>query len=318
MFARGLSRCGILAVMKIGILGTGAVGGYYGGLLARAGLPVVFIGRPAQVTSLQRDGLLLQTQAFTERVPVVAHAEASALSGCELVLCCVKSGDTEAAAAQLAPHLGPGTVVLSLQNGVDNAARLAAALPQVTVAAAVVYVAAAMEAPDHVRHHGRGELVLARWAPAPGQATPEAVQASFGQAGIAVELADDVDAALWSKLVLNCAYNALSAISRQPYGVLIRAEGVEAVMRDVVAECQAVARASGVALPDPWPAVLRIAASMPGQHSSTAQDLARGKPSEIDHLNGFIMRRGQALGIATPVNRALHALVKLLESPPAS
>lgn len=303
--------------MKVGVLGTGAVGGYYGAMLARAGVPVVFVGRPAQVAVLRQRGLRLQTTRFDERVPVMASADAQALADRSLVLCCVKSGDTEAAGRQMAGELAPNCVVLSLQNGVDNAARLAAQLPPgAPVAAAVVYVASELQAPDHVRHHGRGELVLARWPARAGRATPEAVQALFAQAGVPVELADDVDAALWGKLALNCAYNALSAISRLPYGRLVLGAGVDAVMRDVVAECQAVAAASGVALPDPWPAVQRIAATMPAQMSSTAQDLLRGKPSEIDHLNGFVARRGAQLGVPTPVNGALHAIVKLLESPP--
>jgi 2-dehydropantoate 2-reductase len=173
-----------------------------------------------------------------------------------------------------------------------------------------------MAAPDHVLHHGRGELVLARW-PTTSRADADAVQSLFAQAGVPVELAEDVAAALWGKLVLNCAYNAMSAISRLPYGRLARGGGVEAVMRDVVAECVAVARAAGVELSDPWPAVERIAATMPGQFSSTAQDLMRGKRSEIDHLNGFVVAQGERLGIATPANRVLHTLVKLIESPPA-
>jgi 2-dehydropantoate 2-reductase len=305
----------VAAMMQVGVMGSGAVGSYYGAMLARAGVPVVLVGRPAQVALLQAAGLRLQSPAFDERLRVPASADAAALADCAVVLCCVKSGDTEAAGAQMAPHLRPGSVVLSLQNGVDNAARLAATLPAgVAVAPAVVYVAAAMDAPDHVHHHGRGELVLARWPAAAGQPSPEAVQALFSAAGVPATLADDVAAALWGKLVLNCAYNALSAISGLPYGRLVQGEGVQATMRQVVAECQAVAAARGVALPDPWPAVERIAATMPGQHSSTAQDLARGKPSEIDHLNGFVVREGLACGVPTPVNQALHALVKLLES----
>lgn len=301
--------------MKVGVMGTGAVGSYYGAMLARAGLPVVFIGRAGQVQTLQGEGLRLQAQSFDERIRVQASADPAALSDCSVVLCCVKSGDTEAAGTQMAPFLSPDTVVLSLQNGVDNAARLAARLnPSNLVAPAVVYVATEMIAPDHVRHHGRGELVLARWTAHGRQATAEDVQAWFVQAGVPVELAQDVDGALWSKLVLNCAYNALSAISRQPYGQLVQCVGVLPLMRDLVAECVAVAEASGVELDDPWPAVQRIAQTMPGQLSSTAQDLMRGKPSEIDHLNGFVARRGQALGVATPLNRTLHTLVKLLES----
>jgi len=302
--------------MTVGVLGAGAVGGYYGAMLARAGVPVRFVARPAQAAVLHENGLRLQAQSFDERLRVQASDDPSVLSACELVLVCVKSGDTEAAAGQLASVLRAGTVVFSLQNGVDNAERLAARLPDgVVVAPAVVYVAAEMAAPDHVRHHGRGELVLARWPAATG-IDPEAVQALFAGAGVPVQLADDVAAALWSKLVLNCAYNALSAIARLPYGRLVRGTGVEAVMREVVAECVAVARAAGVDLPDPWPAVERIAATMPGQFSSTAQDLMRGKRSEIDHLNGFVVAQGERLGVATPANRVLHTLMRLLESPP--
>jgi 2-dehydropantoate 2-reductase len=123
-----------------------------------------------------------------------------------------------------------------------------------------------------------------------------------------------VAGALWGKLVLNCAYNALSAITQLPYGQLVQGRGVEAVMRDVMNECLAVARAAGVSVPgDVWQAVQRIAQTMPGQFSSTAQDLARGKPSEIDHLNGYIVQRGEALGVDVRASRVLWVTVTLLE-----
>jgi 2-dehydropantoate 2-reductase len=118
--------------------------------------------------------------------------------------------------------------------------------------------------------------------------------------------------------VLNCAYNALSAITQLPYGVLVKNDGVPGVLRDVVAECLAVARAEGVTIPgDIDAAVAGIARTMPAQFSSTAQDLARGKRSEIDHLNGFVLRRGEALGVPVPANRLLWTLVRLLEDKPA-
>jgi 2-dehydropantoate 2-reductase len=124
-----------------------------------------------------------------------------------------------------------------------------------------------------------------------------------------------VAGALWAKLILNCAYNALSAITQLPYGRLLQGEGVEDLMRLLVQECLAVARAEAVTVPgDMWEEVLRIARTMPTQFSSTAQDLARHKRSEIDHLNGYVVRRGAALGIPTPLNRTLHIIVKLLES----
>jgi 2-dehydropantoate 2-reductase len=306
--------------MSIAVMGAGAVGCYYGGLLARAGHAVTLIGRPQHVAVCQSQGLLLDTQQFRERVPVLASTEASAARDAQLVLFCVKSSDTEVAAAQLEPHLAPDTRLLSLQNGVDNAERLRAALPQ-PVAGAAVYVATEMAGPGHVKHHGRGELVIGSWAAGqpPRELGPaDDLSALFSSAGVPVQQSDNVDGVLWSKLVLNCAYNALSAISQRPYGDLVRSDGVKAVMRDVVLECLAVAKAAGVQLPgDVFDAVERIARTMPTQYSSTAQDLARGRRSEIDHLNGYILRRGEALGVATPVNRALWALVKLLENKPS-
>jgi len=129
-----------------------------------------------------------------------------------------------------------------------------------------------------------------------------------------LQSSDNVAGALWAKLIVNCAYNALSAITQLPYGRLVQGEGIEAVMRDVVDECLAVARAADIAVPgDAHDTVRRIAATMPTQYSSTAQDLSRGKRTEIDHLNGYVVRRGAELGVAAPVNRTLHALVKLME-----
>ncbi len=294
--------------MKIAVLGAGSVGCYFGGMLARAGHSVVLIGRPQHVDAVNRDGLLMDTKSFREHVPMQARTDAAGLRGAQLVLCCVKSPDTERAAADMAPHLDPGAIVLSLQNGVDNAERLQALLGR-EVGAAVVYVATEMAGAGHLKHHGRGELVIG-----PSAASDDLVR-MFAAAGVPVQVSDNVVGELWGKLILNCAFNAMSAITQLPYGRLIQGEGVEDAMRDVVAECLAVAAGLGVTVPgDAWEAVQRIARTMPTQFSSTAQDLARGKPSEIDHLNGLILRKGRALGIATPANRLLHALVKLLES----
>lgn len=295
--------------MKIAIMGAGSVGCYYGGMLARQGCDVMLIGRPAHVDAIDRQGLRLQSQAFDALVPLRASTEAAAVAGADLVLCCVKSLDTAAAAHAMAPHLAGATRILSLQNGVDNLDTLQAILPQ-TVAPAVVYVATEMAGPGHVVHHGRGELVVP-----PGLLTG-AEHAVFAAAGIPLELSDNVVGALWFKLILNCAFNAISAITQRPYGELWPAPGVRDSVKVLVDECLTVAKAEGVVLPaDPWPSVEGIAASMPGQRSSTAQDLARGKPTEIDYLNGAIVRRGQAHGIATPANLMLHTLVRNLQAP---
>lgn len=298
--------------MKVAVMGAGAVGCYYGGMLARAGCEVVLIGRAAHVDAVRDAGLLLETRDFAVRLALAASTQASAVADAQLVLFCVKANDSLPAAADIAPFLAPGAVVLSLQNGVDNAERLRAQLGR-EVVAAVVYVAAEMAGPGHVRHHGRGELVIGR--------TPSAGMFAdlLAAAAVPLTVVHDATGALWDKLVVNCAYNALSAITRLPYARLVAAPGVETVMRDVIDECLAVARADGVQVADDiHETVRRIARTMPTQLSSTAQDLLRGKRSEIDHLNGHVVRRGAALGVATPVNRTLLALVKALEQDPAT
>ena len=296
-------------MLKVAVMGAGAVGCYYGGMLARAGHSVVLIARPRHVESIARDGLRMETLGFDEYVQLAAHLDASAVQGADLVLFCVKSTDTEAAGAQMLPYVTPAALVLTLQNGVDNADRLRTVLPDRQIAAAVVYVATEMRGPGHVKHNGRGELVIE-----PSRASAEVAQALMA-AGVPTEISANVRGELWAKLILNCAYNAVSAIAQLPYGKTVIGVGVQDVMRDVVAECLAVAHAEGVEVPgDVDAAVRKIAHTMPMQFSSTAQDLARGKPSEIDYLNGLIVQRGAARGVATPVNRALWSLVKLLES----
>lgn len=296
--------------MRIAVLGAGAVGCYYGAMLARAGHAVTLIGRAPLVEAVRAHGLRLESANFDGVIALQASTEASAAADAELVLCCVKSGDTEAAGTALAPWLPPQAEVLSLQNGVDNAARLSQVLHR-PVIPTVVYVATEMAGPAHVRHHGRGELVL-------GEAPASAgLAALLAQAGVPTEVSAHVSDALWAKLVINCCYNALSAISQQPYGLLVQAPGVMETMRTAFDECAAVAAAEAIALPDTlWEATCDIARNMAGQRSSTAQDLARGRPSEIDHLNGTVVRLGRRHGIATPVNHALWSLVKLLEATP--
>lgn len=289
-------------------MGAGAVGSYFGGMLARAGHDVTLIARPQHVDAIARDGLRMDTKTFDERVRVRASSDPAAVAGAQLVLFSVKSGDTESAGGQIKPFVAKGAVVLCLQNGVDNDVRLRAVLTEPEVAASVVYVGAEIAGPGHLKHHGRGELVID-----PVRNIPELAR-TFAAAGIPTEVSGNVRGALWLKLILNCAYNAISAIARKPYGETVPGVGIRDVMRDVVDECLAVAKAEGVDVPgDVDAAVRRIYETIPQQYASTAQDIMRGKPTEIDYLNGYIVQRGKALGIRTPANQALWALVRLIE-----
>lgn len=293
--------------MKIAVMGAGAVGCYYGAMLARAGHSVVLIGRPAFVDAVKHEGLLLESKHFTGRVPVQADSSPAAVKDADLVLFCVKSGDTESAGAAIAPHLSPRAAVLSMQNGVDNAARLSSVIGRNAIPV-VVYVATEMAGPGHVLHHGRGDLLI---GPSDSSA---AIASMMTAAGLPSEVSDRVFDALWTKLIINCAYNGLSAIAQLPYGELIRQPHVADTMRSIYDECIAVARADGITLPDNlWQSLQDISVNMARQRSSTAQDLARGKKSEMEHLNGYVVRRGKELGVAAPVNRTLLCAVQLLE-----
>jgi len=289
-------------------MGAGAVGCYYGGMLSRAGHQVTLIGRARNVEAIRLHDLFMDTAGFRAHVPVRASTEVSDIQSASLILCCIKSNDTEQAAAMMAPFTRPDAIVLSLQNGVDNAERLQAHLLR-TVHPAVVYVAAEMIGPGQVKHHGRGELVVG-----PSAMSAE-IRDAFVKAGVPVNVSDNVVGELWAKLILNCAYNAISAITKQPYGLLFQNAGARDLMQLVVRECLAVAQRDSIAVPgNSWQEVERIAATMSGQLSSTAQDLIRERRSEIDHLNGYIVRRGESLAIETPANQALYSIVKLLES----
>jgi 2-dehydropantoate 2-reductase len=296
---------------RVAVLGAGAVGCYFGGMLARAGVPVTLIGRGAQVEAINRDGLFFDSVNFQQRVEVTASTEAAAARGAGLLLFCVKTVDTESAARELAPHLERGAIVLSLQNGVDNAERMRAAA-RIEAIATVVYVAASMPEPGHLKHVGRGDLVIGH---ATRGAEVEAIAQLFLQAGVPCRATENIEVELWMKLILNCSYNAISALGRSNYGKAAKNEHTREVIRATAAETVAVARAVGVRLPegDLVEMALKLSETMGKAISSTAQDIAKGKRTEIDALNGYVVRRGTEAGVATPVNHTLFALIKLLE-----
>lgn len=310
---------------QVAVVGGGAVGCYYGGLLARAGAPVTLIGRAQHVDAINRQGLDFEALTFREHVAMQASTDMAAARGAGLVLFCVKSTDTEAAARELAAHLDASAWVVGLQNGVDNLERLRAVLPN-PVVPAVVYVACAMAGPGHLKHTGRGDLVIGAADNVRGNAAPSSAAGIsadglqrianwFETSGVPCVVSGNVMGELWAKLLINCAYNPMSALGRARYKRVTALPDARAVMEAAVREVLAVAEKEGVRMPpgDWVEKALALSAAMPEATSSTAQDLARGKRTEIDHLNGYVARRGAALGVPTPVNQTLHALVKLTE-----
>ena len=319
---------------RVAVYGAGAVGCYFGAKLAEAGTPVTLIGRAAHVDAIRRDGLLFESAGTQRRIRIDAETRPEAVREADLVLFCVKTRDTDAAARQIAPLLRPDAIVVSLQNGVDNVERMRRG--GVDALGGVVYVAAAMTGLGHLRHSGRGDLVVGEYGATAPVAAGAAIAAStdasppegmpsartlavarlFESAGVACRGETDVRPALWDKLVANCAYNAISALGRSRYGPMIDDADVRALMRETIEECVAVAHADGVPLADAtaqYEAAMRLGEAMREASSSMEQDLSNGRHTEIDSLNGYVTRRGAALGVPTPANRTLTTLVRLLE-----
>ncbi|MFA7666968.1 MAG: 2-dehydropantoate 2-reductase [Burkholderiaceae bacterium] len=320
----------------VAVYGAGAVGCYFGARLAEAGAPVTLIARPHHVDAIRAEGLLFESGGRQHRVAVAADTGTDPVRNADIVLFCVKTRDTPSGGAELRPLLKPGAIVVSLQNGVDNVPRLRET--GVDALGAVVYVAASMAGPGHLLHAGRGDLVIGEYGTTTRHGTPPFDEATsfdgptsfdgtpsprtalisglFERAGVGCKPVGDVRAELWTKLVMNCVFNAMSALGHSHYGPLVERPDTRAVARDLVEECVAVARAEGVAVADAdtlYEAALRLGQAMAPATSSTEQDLSLGRPTEIDSLNGYVTARGEALGVATPVNRALAALVRVRE-----
>ena len=284
----------------IAIIGAGAVGSFYGAMLARAGHKVTLIGRAAHVQAITKDGLKLNLSGAShdEIIHLQASTELDAISSADLVLFCVKSTDTLATAKEISKRLASNAVVMSLQNGVENAALIESQLSQ-PVIPSVVYVATELGGPGYVKHHGRGELVIGKSQNLrlknPEETLSQLVDL-FASAQVIVKISEDIRIEL--------------------YEMMPRLESVLSTQSELIKEVISVAKADGVNLSESLllDAVAQIPKTMGSQKSSTAQDMARLKPSEIDHLNGFIVRRGKELGIPTPINQTLYALVKLVES----
>jgi 2-dehydropantoate 2-reductase len=298
---------------RVAVVGAGAVGGYFGGMFARAGAPTVFIGRKHFADAVNSKGLVLDKLHGQERISAMGTTDMRAVQDCSLILFCVKANNTAETAKEMAPFLRPDATVVCLQNGVDNADQVSA-VANVVAVPAVVYVAVSVPESGRVKHLARGDLII---GPPSGKTTD--IAKVFERAGIPCRISENIEGELWVKLLRNCALNAISALGHARYGEIAQNANAKQLMQNVVDEVLAVARAAHVVMPgvhdsaSGMAAAMELATQMADALSSTAQDLNRGRPTEIDALNGYIARRGTELGIPVPVNHALFTLVKLAE-----
>jgi len=299
--------------MRIAIVAPGAVGGYFGGLLAKAGEDVVALARGAHLAAIREHGLRIEGPDGGATVRLDADDDAARLGVADVVLFAVKLHQAEAAARAAAPLFGPGTLGVSLLNGVTGPETIAGALPGAAVLGGCAYVSAVVAAPGRVRHNGAMSAVVVG---APEGEAARARIADFAarcrRAGFGAEVTGDARAALWRKMIGLSANAALTAAARLPAGPLYADPDVLAVAAALVAEAAAVARALGVAVAgDAEAAALRQLQGFPaGMYASMYHDLARGAPLEVDGLSGHVVREGRRLGVPTPHHAALYAVLK--------
>ena len=302
---------------KIYVLGAGAVGCYFGGMLARTQYDVTFIARPDRTQALNELGLEMDCQAFHETIKVKASSDLSILSDADLVLLSVKSLDTERTLSEVKSILPSKAAILSLQNGVANI-DVASKIVANPIYAAVVYVAAGMIGHRIMKHHGRGELLIGNVA----KANPQDDQnlsglcQLFEGAGVPCSIPPQIKRDMWLKFLVNCSFNAISGIGQISYGEMVKSPAIVKLIEGVTKEFLAIASLEDVniTLAEALAANESIAKTMITQVSSTAQDLAKGKMTEIDFLNGHIVMLGKRYGITTPYNESVYALVKMMES----
>jgi len=289
--------------VRIGVVGAGAMGCLFGAHLAEAGHDVLLVDADeAVVQAVAADGVRIDDRS----VPVPITGDPAGEAPCDVVLVLVKTYDTAAAADRARPLVGPGTAVATLQNGIGGADVLAAAFGGERVLAGVTYQGATVLAPGRIRHHMRGETWIGdHLEPA------RALAAALSEGGQPAHAVAPAAPRIWKKLVNNCMGNATAALTGMTAGLMAADDGVLALQRAIATEAVTVAAALGheLDLEDCIATNTAILRSSGDGRPSMLQDVQAGRRTEIDTLNGAIVRHADALGIDVPVNRALVALV---------
>lgn len=300
--------------MRIAVMGTGAVGGYFGAKLAAAGHDVGFIARGKHLAALQRSGLRIES---TDGGLTIRNAQFIGRPGqtgvVDLVLFCVKSYDSAPAAAELAPLMKPTTVILSLQNGVDNIEKIARLWGSERTLAGVVYIGAQVTSPGVVAHYAEGRIVLGSIGGQPA-ATARAIEQALSRSGIPCKLSNDIERGLWTKLLWNAPFCAIACLTRSTVRQIVESESLTHLTLDCMNEVQAAAQTRGIELrKDLFEQTLTFSRRLGDYKPSMLQDLESRKPLEYDAFNGIIVRLLQAAGKDAPTNRVFYETLKYLD-----
>lgn len=300
--------------MKIAVVGAGGVGGYFGARLAAAGQDVAFIARGAHLAEMRRCGLRVKSVLGDLHVkPIVATDAPGEIGPVDWVVIAVKLWDTEAAARAALPLVGPDTAVVSFQNGVDAAERLAGVFERRRVVGGVTHIAAAISGPGTIRHTGTMAKLTLGELDGGGSARVEAFVAACRAAQIDAAAAPDIRRVIWEKFTFLATFSGVTALTRLPKGPILADPDTRALFEAALTEAVTVARARGIAMPDDMVArVMRFADGLPDEmRSSMLGDLERGGRLELPWLSGAVARLGDELGVPTPTHRTIYRALKL-------
>jgi 2-dehydropantoate 2-reductase len=297
--------------VKIAIFGSGAVGGYFGARLAAAGEDVTFLARGAHLAALQQDGLHIESPAGSLHLPNVhATDRPQAVGPVDVVLFTVKLYDANAAAATLAPMIGPDTVVITLQNGVDAVDMVAKHVGTDHVAGGAAYIVIVIDKPGHLRHTAAHQLVFGEPG---GTRSPRLVafEEACIRAGFHAKASTEMQTDLWVKFVRLSTWSGMTTVTRCPMGVIRADKDLFAMMMTAIDEAIAVGRAKGVTLPDGLVEdTLKLIHRFPAESkSSMFEDLERGRPLELPWLSGAVVRLGKEAGVPTPTHQFITTVL---------
>jgi 2-dehydropantoate 2-reductase len=297
--------------MKIAIFGSGGVGGYFGGRLAAAGEDVTFLARGAHLAALQQDGLHIQSPVGDVHLPKVqATDRPQAIGPVDVVLFTVKLYDVEAAAATLGPLIGPDTVVITLQNGVEAVDMVARHVGAGHVAGGAAYIVIVIDKPGHLRHTAAQQLVFGE---PDGTRSPRLVafEEAGVRAGFQAKASTAIDVDLWIKFVRLSTWSGMTAVTRCPMGVVREDAALFGMMMTAIDETIAVGRARGITFPPTLiDDTLSLIRNFPAaSKSSMLEDLERGRPLELPWLSGAVVRLGREAGVATPTHEFISTVL---------
>lgn len=297
--------------MHVAVMGSGAVGGYFGAKLAHNGTRVTLIARGEHLAEIRRRGLEVRSVEGDFTVHPDSTDDPSDVGPCDLVLFTVKSYATQSVAELVKPLVGPGTAVLCLQNGVDNEDKLARTLGDESVLSGVAYIGAEVVKPGRLVHESRGEILFGERNGTLSDRVKR-IEALFQAAGVPCQAVNDIVPRKWQKFLFNCALNAMTAITGCRLSTLMRVAESRRLFERTLREVERLARCEGIGLPEDVVEQVMATADKMDIRSSMQADLERGRKIELDTFNGYAVELGEKHGVPTPMNDAFVGLLRAM------